>query len=139
MAEFVALARTHIFRSSYGSRDIEYVPEPEANTRLSKALAAVAKGIAAINGREVVGEQDLQDAFRVAFDSIPDNRRRLLVAIAQDRELDDRWLPRTVQEREIQELQALDLLRGDDPVLTKRAAKLLGVADVVMGGTLLIQ
>jgi len=140
MAELVAFARTHVMRSSYGNREINYVPEPEANTRLSKELAAVAKGIAAINGREVVGEPDLQDSFRVAFDSIPDNRRRLLVAIAQDRELDDRWLPRTVQEREIEELKALGLLsRSDDPTLTRRAARLLGAADVVMGGTNLIK
>ncbi len=36
IAEVVAISRTHVFRDGYGSREIEYVPEPEANTRISK-------------------------------------------------------------------------------------------------------
>ena len=40
MAEVVALGRTHVFRNGYGNREIEYVPEAEANTRISKGLAA---------------------------------------------------------------------------------------------------
>jgi hypothetical protein len=34
LAELIALGRAHVFRSNYGNRGIEYVPEPEANTRL---------------------------------------------------------------------------------------------------------
>jgi len=43
LAEVVALGRTHVFRSSYGNREIEYVPEAEANTRLSKGIAAITR------------------------------------------------------------------------------------------------
>jgi len=63
LAELVAIARTHVIRSNYGSREIEYVPEAEANTRISKGLAAIARGIAALSGKKSVTEQDLQDAF----------------------------------------------------------------------------
>ncbi len=34
LAEVVALGRTHVYRSSFGNRQIEYVPEAEANTRI---------------------------------------------------------------------------------------------------------
>jgi hypothetical protein len=60
LAEVVAMGRTHVYRSSYGNRDIEYAPEPEANTRLSKGLAAIAKGVASVRGHEAVAEEDLQ-------------------------------------------------------------------------------
>ena len=62
-AEVIAVARTHVYRESYGDRDIEYVPEPEANTRISKGLAAIAKGIAALNRHKMVSEEDLQGCF----------------------------------------------------------------------------
>jgi len=51
IAELTAVARTHVYRSSWGERELEYVPEPEANTRIAKGLAALARGIAALNRR----------------------------------------------------------------------------------------
>lgn len=81
LAEVVALARTHVFRNNYGDREIEYAPEPEANTRLSQGLAAIAKGIAALNRRKEIAEDDLRDTFRVATDRISDTRRQLLLAL----------------------------------------------------------
>jgi hypothetical protein len=131
LAEVVALGRTHVFRTS-SSREIDYVPEPEANTRLSKGLAAMARGIAALNRRTEVAEQDLQDTFRVGFDCLPDNRRHILLAAQKGQDLEPVKLPRTVRVREIEELQALGILAEDDPPgkLTKRVARLLDVANV---------
>src|SRR4029077_10737556 len=63
LAEIIAIGRTHVYRSSFGNRDIEYAPEPEANTRLSKGLAAIAKGVASVRAHDAVAEDDLQDAF----------------------------------------------------------------------------
>jgi hypothetical protein len=134
LAELVAIARTHVFRGSYGNREIEYVPEPEANTRISKGLAAIAKGIAALNRRRTVAEQDIQDSFRVAIDCMSENRRRVLIPIAQGRRPENFRLPRTVADRQIEELQELGLITQRPYALTETAAQLLEVADVVWQG-----
>jgi len=136
LAELVALARTHVFRNSFGGRDIEYVPESEANTRISKGLAAIAKGVAALNGRDKVAEEDLQDAFRVGLDTISDNRRKLLLAIVQGRDCETIGLPRTIRSRELEELEALNLIVNKDrtPRLTKQAERLLRKANIIING-----
>jgi hypothetical protein len=131
LAEVVAIARTHIFRNSYGV--IEQVPEPEANTRISKSLAAVAKGIAALNQRRQVSEQDLQDAFRVGIDCIPAQRCRLILAIARGRDWQQVPLPRTIRDREIEELEALQLITPDKG-LTGKTSTLLQTANIVFEG-----
>ncbi len=113
LAEIVALARTHIFRNGYGNREIEHVPEPEANTRLSQGLAAIAKGIAALNRRNEVAEDDLRDAFRVGMDCISDVRRQLLQAMIRGTDLAQLRLSRTVQDRQLEELRELGLAEND--------------------------
>lgn len=138
LAELVAIARTHIIRSSYGNREIEYVPEAEANTRISKGLAAIAKGIAALNGRKNVVEQDLQDAFRVGIDSVPETRRKLLLAIVRNKKLDQVLLPRTVKGRELEELENLGLITDEPYGLTETAGNLFATADIVSDGVRLI-
>ncbi|MBI4454582.1 MAG: hypothetical protein HY644_01645 [Acidobacteria bacterium] len=131
IAEVVSLSRTHVFRNSYGDREIEYVPEAEANTRISKGLAAIARGIAALNHREKVTEEDLQDAFRVALDCIPDSRRQVLVATIAGKAIDSLPLPRTVRERAIEELRELRLLTKDSPPkLTDSVASLRATAQL---------
>jgi hypothetical protein len=135
VAEIVAIARTHVYRNSYGSREIEYAPEPAANTRISKGLASITKGIAALNNRRNVAEQDLQDAFRVALDSISDNRRRLLLAIVQGTIPESVGLPRTVMTRELEELEALRLITTDksgSQQLRKQTSRLLRAAGIIM-------
>lgn len=127
VAEIVALGRAHILRNSYGNREIEYVPEPEANTRISKGLASIAMGIAALNQREEVAEPDLNDVIRVGFDCLPEARRRILLAAIGGQGVDSVAMPRTVRNREVEELQALDLL-DDKSKLNKRAKRLLAVA-----------
>lgn len=129
LAEIVALGRTYIFRNSW-SRDIEYVPESEANTRVSKGLAAIAKGIAALNRRTEIAEDDLQDAMRVGLDCLPDVRRRLVLAVAKEEDLEGAALSRTVRERELEELEALGILCDvkNEPKLTDKTEDLLGVA-----------
>jgi hypothetical protein len=130
-AEVMALARTHVFRSSYGSREIEYVPEPEANTRISKGLAAVAKGIAALNQRVEVAEPDIQDALRVSLDCLPENRRRLLLAVLKGDDPALVPIPRTIRGRELEELVELQILDlGATPAkLTPRIAGLIATAN----------
>jgi hypothetical protein len=80
LAEFTVRARTHISRSRY-NKEIEYVPEPEAPTRLAQQLAQLAKGSALVMERSEVDGDDLALVRRVAFDCIPTARRKLLDAL----------------------------------------------------------
>lgn len=138
VSEFAAIARTHVYRNAFGQREIEYVPEPEANTRISKGLAAIAKGIASLSQRTHVNSSDIKDTLRVALDCIPDYRRRLLEAAILGQPLDSVPIPCTTRRREIEELLALDLLEPgglDDPPgekkLSSRAKQLLDSAGVL--------
>ena len=121
LAEVVAISRTHIFRSSYGNREMEHVPEPEANTRISKGLAAIARGIAALNQHSEVEEQDLQDAMRVGLDCLPENRRRLLLAVMRGENLLGVAMPETVRRRELEELEALEIIEKDQTKMEEPA------------------
>lgn len=114
LAEIIAIGRTHVYRSSYGNREIEYAPEPEANTRLSKGLAAIAKGVASVRGHEAVAEEDLQDAFRVALDCLTDYRRRLFLAVAYGQDPEKVGIPKTMRQRALEELEELGILVRPD-------------------------
>ena len=141
LAELTAIARTHVYRNAFGKREIEYVPESEANTRISKGLAAIAKGIASLNRRSEVVSEDVNDALRVGLDCIPDHRRRLLEAAIRRQPVDSVPMPRTVRARELEELGELTLLEAaglDDPVgtgwkLTSKAEQLLEAAGLLAG------
>ena len=93
-----------------------------------------------MNNKKSVAEQELQDAFRVAIDSIHDNRRKVLLPIAQGRNVENFGLPRTVADRELQELQVLDVITRSRPYrLTDKAAKLVEAADIVVDGVPLLK
>jgi len=134
LAEIIAMGRTHVYRSGYGNREIEYVPESEANTRLSKGLAAIAKGVASVRGHEEVAEEDIQDAFRVALDCMTDYRRQLFLAVAHGRDPMLVGMPNTMRQRCLEELEELEMLERPQPesayALTERMARLWEKADV---------
>jgi hypothetical protein len=113
LAEVVALGRTHVFRNGYGNREIEYVPESEANTRISKQLAAIARGIASLNGHASATEEEFGDVVRVAFDCLPDARRRLLEAALRGEDPGGVSMARVVRLRELEELEALGILEPE--------------------------
>jgi hypothetical protein len=132
LSEIVALGRTHIFRNN-GNREIEYVPEPEANTRIAKGLAAIARGVASINRRRTVAEADLQDAFRVGLDSLTDCRRKLLQAIVVGSDVEEIRIPSTTRDRELESLSELGVVEDDSGTwsLTDRAQHLWKRAKVM--------
>lgn len=134
LAEIIALGRTHIFRSAYGNREIEYIPEPEANTRIAKGLAAIAKGVASVRQRKDVGEEDIQDAFRVGLDCLQDYRKRLLLAIARGQNPISVNMPNTMRQRELEELTELGVVEKSDSgyKLSSRIEKLWNKAGVEM-------
>jgi len=66
LTEFVVRARTHVTRDSYAKKEITYIPEAEAPTRLSHQLAQLSKGSARLAGRTEVNEQDYSIVRRCA-------------------------------------------------------------------------
>ena len=77
-AELTAQARAHVERDRFKKKEIVYVSEPEAPTRLAQQLSQLAKGSALLEGRKAVAREDCQLAVRVALDCIPVNRRKVL-------------------------------------------------------------
>ena len=77
LAEFVVVARTHVFRDGR-TKEIIYVPEPEASTRLAQQLAQLARGSALLGGRELVNDEDVAIVQRAGMDCIPATRRRII-------------------------------------------------------------
>jgi hypothetical protein len=132
LAEIAALGRTHVDRNGYGNREIEFVPEPEANTRISKGLAAIARGLAALKGNKVVDEQDVQDAMRVGLDCLTGIRRNLFMLVAKGEDTKTATTSTSVVRRELENMVALGLFekRGDLWVLTERTRELLATSKV---------
>ena len=79
LVAFVAKARTGVSRNSKG--DVEQPPSPEGPGRLTKQLAALACGLAALRGTGTLTEDDYRLVERVAFDSIPETRSKILWAL----------------------------------------------------------
>ena len=128
VAEIVAKGRTYIYRNGL-KRDIDYVPQSEANTRIAKGLAGIARGIASLRGESTVGESEFQDVVRVAFDSLPENRRKVMKAILDDTVCELR-LPRTVLDREREDLYELGLVESGGYEFSKSVKRLLNVAQI---------
>ena len=85
----------------------------------------MAKGIAALNQRVEVGEQDLQDVLRVGMDCLPEHRRRLIVAALKGENANSVPMPSTVRERQVEELQALDIFQAASHSLSPKIERLL--------------
>ena len=137
LAEVVAVGRTHVFRNSVGNREIEFIPEPESNTRISKGLAAIAKGLAALNNHSEVAEQDLQDVLRVGLDCLPERRRLILLAVSQGKDLKSLGMATTTYRRELEELENLEIVVGASDnkwKLSEKFGHFLDVANVKLEG-----
>jgi hypothetical protein len=129
LAEFAVTGRTHIYRNGC-SKEIEYLPEPEAATRLAQQLTQLAKGSALVGARDKVEEEDYQLVQRVAFDCITTARRKLLDALIRGQQPEDCGLPGSTLSYAKEELRVLDLLTGDE--LSVKARNLLGQAGLIL-------
>ncbi len=137
LAEFTVLSRTHIARDGR-SKEIIYVPEPEASTRLAQQLCQLAKGSALLAGRDLVDEEDFLLVRRVAFDSIPATRRRILDALTSGKQPSETGLPFSTRNYAVLDLRSLKLVvHALDPVegmgvqfLSRQAKRLLVEAGI---------
>lgn len=127
LAEFAVRARTHIPRSGY-NKDIIYVPEPEAPTRLAQQLAQLTKGSALLAGRDTADSEDLKLTQRVALDCIPDNRRKILDALIAGKNAAVAMLPPSTLSYAIEDLETQGLLQvGQLSQLAKDLLRQAGV------------
>ena len=110
LADFVTRARTHVARSG-STKEILYMPEPEAPTRLSQQLTQLAKGSALLDGRDRVGDEDYALIKRVAFDCIPTLRRTIALALINGIALTPLARPATLTYC-VEDLQTVGLLEG---------------------------
>jgi hypothetical protein len=132
LAELVVHARTHIRRDGH-KKEIRYVPEPEAPTRLSQQLAQLAKGSAILDRRDEVSEEDYRLVCRVAMDCIPQVRRRILEYLSTGDESKVAGLPASTRSYADEELEALGLVtnRGGNAELSLKALSLMSTACLI--------
>jgi hypothetical protein len=112
LTDIVTRARSGVARDGY-SRDLLYMPEPEAPTRLAKHLAQLAAAALAIG---VDPNEAWRLARKVGWDSVPAVRCSVLAVLAEQTEpvlistLEERTgLPRNTVARVVEDLVALKL------------------------------
>jgi len=80
LAKEVATLRTHVDRES-GTHDVLTFPEPEGPPRLTNQFLKLLQGIAYVRGKDVTEDTDLDVVRRVAVDTIPSMRARVVAAL----------------------------------------------------------
>ena len=132
LAELAVRARTQIPRVG-NSKEIIYVPEPEAATRLAQQLAQLTKGSALVDGRETANEDDYALSKRVAFDCIPSARRKVLDCLVSGQDVSQARLPASTLTYVIEDLELVGLFVSlpYKRALSGLAKQLLGTAGVL--------
>jgi hypothetical protein len=118
LAEIVAICRGHVKREK-DHKEILEIPEPEGPTRIMKALAQVARAHATLFRKADVGDDDFRVSRRLAMDSLPPARRKILEAIANYPDGRVGWanlvrftgIPPTSLTRNAEDLAALGVLQ----------------------------
>jgi hypothetical protein len=73
LASFCAKARSHIVREGYSTREIQFVPEPELPTRLSKQLVMLCSALFLIS--RAFTKEDYGLIYKIGMDTLPQNRK----------------------------------------------------------------
>ena len=113
-------------------KEIRYIPEPEAPTRLSQQLSQLSKGSALLDNRYIVAEQDYRLVQRVGMDCIPAVRRKILDYLSTGDESTLVGLPASTRSYADEELEALGLIdgHGTSAALSMEALSLMSKADL---------
>lgn len=124
LAEFTAIARTHIHRSSGSGREIEFIPTPETPSRIAQQLMQLAKGSALLMNHTEVMPDDYALSKRVALDCIPGKRRAIIECLLTDPKANVVGAETSIFYAK-EELAALGLLESGTGYFTKTASDLL--------------
>ena len=79
LADVLATCRTYVGREKGG--EVFYHPHPELGSRVAKQLLRIGQSLALVRGRSCVNEDDFTLMKRVALDSMPSIRLKVLVAL----------------------------------------------------------
>jgi DNA-binding transcriptional ArsR family regulator len=120
LAEFCVRGRTHVPREGY-TKEVIYMPEPEASPRLAQQFAQLARGSALLEGRSAVNAVDLALVRRVMMDSIRKDRRDILDALVECGTTlssvtlaKQTGLSQTTTYRRLEELRGMELVEFED-------------------------
>jgi hypothetical protein len=83
LAEILSVCRTYVYRDK--NDEMPCLPQAEMASRVAKQLLRLGMSVALVRGRRDVGEDEFRAMRRVAFDSLPTNRRLLLGALYENR------------------------------------------------------
>jgi len=109
LGELVVRARADVPRHRF-TRQIEGEAVIESNTRCPQQLMQVARGWAVCSGRSEVNGEDYSLAVRVAFDSVPPIRAKVIKTLSAGREPYTIDAPGAVVNRALEDLEVVKLV-----------------------------
>lgn len=119
LATLCALARSGTVRDSY-HKELQLIPEPEVPTRLVKQLFQLGQALGMLRGASQVELEDYAIVGRVAIDTIPHTRWRILSCLLEQGEQVKTanvaaavGLPTSTTRRHLDDLAGLTLVVGD--------------------------
>lgn len=127
LAELVARLRVHVARErDYRREIIDSPPEAESPTRIIKAMGQLARARATAFSKTRVDHDDFRVSRRIALDSIPPLRRRVVEILAEQGELGNTDLckavggPRTTTIRCAEDLEAIGAFESYEKGIERR-------------------
>lgn len=82
LAAMLAMARTFVERENH---EVVFIPQPEGPSRIAQQLFKLGQGLALINGRREIDDSDVAILARVAIDSIPLKRSKIIKLLVEHR------------------------------------------------------
>jgi hypothetical protein len=84
LSEITCIMRTKVTRAAEGNREIRDIPQAEQTGRVGKSIPAMIRYHALLHRRDYIDDSDMDIARRVAIDSIPYTRGKIIIAIPPD-------------------------------------------------------
>ena len=109
LAQFIAHGRTMVSRDGY-TKDVKYFPEPEGPGRLTGQLSKLLRGLCVVRGRRSPSEVEMQILAKVARDSLPALRLKVLEAIWKADWTACTAIPKTTFRHIVEDLQMLGIV-----------------------------
>jgi len=121
LANITAKLRSEVARDNY--HNVLYHPQAEVGTRLTKQFLKLAQGICLFYEHDIVGQEEYKVVLRIAQDSIPRQRLKLVLSILGCEPMttqqigDKATIPTTTTKELLEDLWMLDLIErtGENP------------------------
>lgn len=128
LSDLLSTCRTYVYRER--NDEMMFLPLPELASRVAKQLLRVGQSVALVRGKQEVTDDEFQIMKRIALDSLPSNRRRLLKALwdlrAKDRTLDviekKTGLAKTTTKRVLDDFRVLKVVKRKKKKVTVKIA-----------------